>query len=278
MGVRDSKGGKRRVVARPRILVGELRPRKKTCSFTASASSCQHTLKGLGQTHSEEGITMLFHAGRFFRAGIAALAVAPMLMVLIGCAAPQQQLLNASSRGDRDTVQRLLAQGVVVNEGDRDYGETPLMMAAFYGHPEVVEVLIAAGADVYAKCLKHGQTALMKASDGRSAELLIAKGAWIDATALNGGTALIFATLNGHKDVAALLIAKGANVNAKADEGSTALMLASVRGYKDLVELLLANGADVDAVGAKGRTALSVARDAEVVELLKKHGAGGMRP
>ena len=216
---------------------------------------------------------MSFQAGRFVRAVIAALA-----MVLVGCAAPQQQLLNASIRGDRDTVQRLLAQGVAVNEGDRDYGETPLMLAAFHGHPEVVEALIAAGADVYAKCLKHGQTALMKASDGRSAELLIAKGAWIDATAVNGGTALIFATFNGHKDVAALLIAKGANVNAKADEGSTALMLASVRGYKDLVELLLANGADVDAVGAKGRTALSVARDAEVVELLKKHGAGGMRP
>ena len=189
----------------------------------------------------------------------------------------QQQLLNASINGDRDAAVRLIAQGTDVNTRDDDYGETALMLAAINGHPEVAEVLIAKGADVHAKCMRHGATALMIAADRKTAELLIANGADINARAMNVGTALIFAIHNGHKEVAELLIAKGAEVNARMELNTTALMMASLKGYRDLAELLIVHGADVNAEGAEGRTVLSVALDAEMVELLKKHGARGMR-
>ena len=44
-----------------------------------------------------------------------------------------------------------------------------------------------------------------------------------------------------------LLITKGANVNAKDEDNYTALILASKKGHKDVAELLIAKGADVNA-------------------------------
>jgi len=53
-----------------------------------------------------------------------------------------------------------------------------------------------------------------------------------------------------------LLLKKGANVNAKDKYGGTALMYAAVKGHKEVVELLIENGADVNAKNIMGKTAL----------------------
>ena len=52
---------------------------------------------------------------------------------------------------------------------------------------------------------------------------------------------LIFASMEGNKDIVEFLIEKGADVNQKDNDGNTALIVASEGGYEEIVELLIQN-------------------------------------
>lgn len=58
-------------------------------------------------------------------------------------------LITAASKGDTNTVKRLITNGTDVNTRDKD-GMTPLMWAATFGYTDTVKLLIANGADVNA--------------------------------------------------------------------------------------------------------------------------------
>jgi len=75
--------------------------------------------------------------------------------------------------------------------------------------------------------------------------------------------------------VAELLITKGADVNAKNKDGITPLHLAAAFGEKDVAEKLLARKAEVNARDNDGGTPLhyAVAQGREdVARLLRQHG------
>ena len=59
----------------------------------------------------------------------------------------------------------------------------------------------------------------------------------------DGYTPLHWTVDVGHRDVAELLIVRGANINAKTDKGETAISRAEEKGYKEIVELLRKHGA-----------------------------------
>jgi pectate lyase len=87
-------------------------------------------------------------------------------------------------------------------------------------------------------------------------------------------TALHRAAIRGHKDVAELLLAKGAGVNARDWGCATPLHYAAEKGHKEIADLLIAKGADVNATDNNGRSPLWWARrHKEIVELLRKNGA-----
>ena len=129
-------------------------------------------------------------------------------VVLVGCGTTQQSVLPAQPRFLRDlkqenieAVKQHLAAGLDANAAyEYEYGEwIPLHEAAVYGPKEMVELLIANGADV-------------------------------NAVDLLGRTALIMASYRGNLPIVKLLIDHKADVNAVIeggpDYGLTAMMLA----------------------------------------------------
>jgi ankyrin repeat protein len=158
-------------------------------------------------------------------------------------------------------------------------GSTLVHKATSNDHKEVAELLIAKGADVNAKDVK-GQTPLHAAVTfgwKDMVELLIAKGADVNAKDSEfGDGALARAAKNGLKDIAELLIAEGGNVNAGNEFSETPLHEAAGNGRIEVVELLIAKGADVNAKDSNGETPLHLAKKADrmdIADLLIKHGA-----
>lgn len=105
-------------------------------------------------------------------------------------------------------------------------------------------------------------------------QVLIARGADVNAKDGTGDTALMEASFHGYHDVVQLLLAKGADANATDSMGRNALLRACERGgHLDVVQLLIAKGADVNAKNNRGQTPPSHAKNAEVKALLVKAGA-----
>ena len=82
---------------------------------------------------------------------------------------------------------------------------------------------------------------------------------------------LHYAAGEGRKEIAELLIAKGADVDAKDEEEWTPLHSAAYVGNKEIVELLIAKGADLNAKDDDGKTPLDRATG-KTADLLRKHG------
>jgi len=141
----------------------------------------------------------------------------------------------------------LKAQGVHIDRQDAK-GNSLLMIACEYGRLDVVNVLIAAQADINLPD-KWGATALLAASDGRQmtsghadiVDVLIKAKADVNV-ADSGGTPVWWAAQGGHCDVVEMLIAANADVNLACNGGSP-IWWANYNGHSDVVDVLIAAGA-----------------------------------
>ena len=174
-------------------------------------------------------------------------------------------LYVAASYGDLETVKKLLAAGAdcngkTGNEGVRPL-MTPLMTAALNGHRDIVQVLVASGANLEHKN-REGCTALSFARLGDHNEIardLLDAGANPDVLSglLHKMTLLQDAATYGNAETAALLLKYGADPDQMDNVwGQSALHLAAQNGHERAVTILLAAGATVDLRCKDGSTAL----------------------
>ena len=175
-------------------------------------------------------------------------------------------------------IEKMIKEGIDVNEEQNELGVTALMMASVNGHEEIVRMLIGNGAEVD-KARETGATALMLASElGHESivEMLLEKGAEVDKAKNDGWTPLMIASQEGHEGIVKMLIEAKAEVDKAKNDGWTALMSASLNGHEEIVRMLIGNGAEVDKAKNDGATALmsaSLNGHEKVVEILLEKGA-----
>ena len=203
-------------------------------------------------------------------------------------------LTLAAYFGHTETVRYLVSfPELDVNHKDTD-GHTALRLAADQNHPDVLKVLIDAGADIETKNKEGCSPLFMASKDGAlgTVKMLVKAGADVCGTHHTGETCLTFAASHGHTEtvrylvslpevdvnqvgddftalhwagqedyhnMATVLIDAGADMDAEDENGCSPLLRASKEGCLDTVKMLLKAGADVCAADNKGATCLALA-------------------
>jgi len=175
----------------------------------------------LARVRDDKGVSAILKAIYSGKQGVAAVLLASGI---------ELNVFEAAAAGQTMRVRDLIsADASRVNAFASD-GFMPLGLAVFFGHPDVVEVLLAAGADVNLASREAMKvTPLHSAAASRRAgiaRLLIAHGANVNARAENGFTPLHEAAANGDMEFAKLLLDRGADINAKTIDGKTPLTFA----------------------------------------------------
>ena len=178
-------------------------------------------------------------------------------------------LMACARAGGASAVTALLAHHADVNAKEREHQQTALMWAVAQRHPDVVQLLIDARADIRARSFTYGQTVVGEQTQRAGREEL-------NYTVLRGGaTALLFAARVGDAESARLLLKAGADANDSQPDGVSALVLAAHSGNGNVGAVLLEHGADPNAFGS-GYSALHAAvlrSDLTFVKALLERGA-----
>ena len=207
-------------------------------------------------------------------------------------------LYLAAAHGHCDVVKALLVKGAAID------GSRALVVASLIGSLEIVELLLAHGADPNIQTHHDGYTALHWAARCGRPDIVIAllnKGASLNKGNLYGDTALNLAACNGHTATVKALLARGAGpanpvhvlwdavlrgslvavktllaCGADPNECPNALVTAVciVRsGYPEIVKEFLAHGADPNALNCRALCQAFRSRSREIVKILLDHGA-----
>lgn len=185
------------------------------------------------------------------------------------------ELNKGYRRAHPEMIQKLLNEGADVNRKNQ-HGETALMFAVYYQRLGMVQDVLNGGAMVDLQNNK-GQTALNAAVCKNRLDIvqyLLDKNANI---LINN--VLIDAVYQESLDMIELLLKRGANVNAQDENGRTALMVAVEKNHYNMAHFLLQSGA-VDSINVQdkyGKTTLMLTllnhHPYEIFKLLIENGA-----
>ncbi|HVT13981.1 MAG TPA: ankyrin repeat domain-containing protein [Fimbriimonadaceae bacterium] len=208
----------------------------------------------------------------------------------------REAFLKAVSSGDRAAVSEALGAHPALADARGPDGATAMQRAVYYGHPELIDDFLAAGAQVdLATACTIGKNlpsdfdpnqlsadgfrpVALAAAFGHNdiVRVLLGKGADpnLPSTALGGVPPLQSAVFGRNLEGVRLLVEAGADVNAKQQGGFTALMGAAQNGDAEMVRYLLASGADAKLLDNGNKSAADWAADDEVRVPLTSGGEG----
>lgn len=164
-------------------------------------------------------------------------------------------LMMAARTGKRDAVKMLVDHGARLNVTENLRGTTALMWAAEQGHAAVVQFLLDNGANLGAESkiltpIRRG--GLGFARPGRDGKIPA-------ADPMGALTALLFAARQGALDVVRVLVAAGADVHQTSVDGSSPLLVAAQNGHYEIARFLLDHGANPNQANRNGWTPLYLA-------------------
>ncbi|HEU4328340.1 MAG TPA: ankyrin repeat domain-containing protein [Roseiflexaceae bacterium] len=147
-------------------------------------------------------------------------------------------IFEAAALGALEQARDLVDANPALAGAYAEDGFYPLGLAAFFGQPAMVELLLARGAPVGAVSRNGMQVmplhAAVAARDLESARLLLAHGADARATQADGFTPLHGAAQNGQLELVELLLDHGADPAARTAGGQTPLDLAQAQGHGEV--------------------------------------------
>lgn len=149
-------------------------------------------------------------------------------------------IFEAAATGKINNILRHLARDPQLVNAYAEDGFQPLGLACYFGHYEVAEYLIKAGAPVNSP----------SRNDLKAAPLQSAAAA-------------------GHEKIADLLLKHGADANIREQGGYTPLHAAAQNGDIAVIRTLIYGGADLTARSDDGKTPLDLAREANQMEAAK---------
>ena len=207
-----------------------------------------------------------------------------------------QLVLTASREGDLKSLQDALVSTPNLNVRDKR-NMTPLHFACVEGHKQIVEFLVAAGAELSPKddleltplfyARKHKHSEIERILVGRGAILNLFEAASLgdkdrvsellakhpeDANVPTCSWTPLFVAANS--EIAEMLIECGADIEFESDDGYKPIHAAAI-GHSDVLALLLSKGADPN-TSYHGSTPLHLAAQSgnlESVQLLLRYGA-----
>ncbi len=152
-------------------------------------------------------------------------------------------VFEAATVGNTGRLSLLLDQSPAAVTSISPDGWTPLHLAAAFGSPEAVAMLLASGAAVNQRSTNPMRNQALHAAValGRNPEtvkLLVEHGAEVNAVQAGGFTPLVQAAAAGHAALVQILLAAGADREARCDRGKTAADYARERGHHEVLALL----------------------------------------
>ena len=185
-------------------------------------------------------------------------------------------LIIAAEQGDLVSLSMQLASSVDIDAVD-GRGRTAVMAATHGNHPDVVKLLIEAGADIHTQDNMNDNPFLYAGAEGllEILRLTIAAGANTKLVNRYGGSALIPACHHGYPDcVLELLTTTDVDINHVNNLGWTALIEAVILSdggpvHQRIVQILVDHGADLSIGDNDGVTALEHAKNRGYGEMVR---------